>query len=97
MKKGGVKIVKAKKEYPLSREEFEEKIISLLLEVYGGSESKDNKLLDFVATIQDDDDNDYLDALYGDSCYREDKYGNAFTDEELIHQPVRLLYMIYED
>ncbi|WP_288267214.1 hypothetical protein [uncultured Methanobrevibacter sp.] len=42
------------------------------------------------------ENDDYFDLLYGDSCYREDRWGDAFTEEQLICQPVRLLEMIFD-
>jgi len=82
------------KNYPLSFEEFEEKVIELLLNEYGDTPTRREKLLDLVDALKNDD---FFVTLYSDSCYREDKYGNAFSDEELINQPVRLIMMFYED
>lgn len=86
---------KANKKYPLTYEEFEEKIINLFLQEHG--DGREDKILDFINTLQEDEDDDYLESLYEDSCYREDKYGDAFSDDALIHQPVRLLWMLYGD
>lgn len=88
-------IVKKKGNYPLSQEEFEDRILGLFLDTY--SNGDDEKIIDWFASLQEDSDDDYLLSLYKDTCYREDKFGNAFTDDALIHQPVRLLEMIYEE
>ena len=84
------------KEYPMSYDAFEKRVTELLLEEHG--EGRKEKLLDFVNGLKEDPNDDYLESLYLDSCYRHDRYGgDAFTDYELIHQPVRLLFMLYGD
>lgn len=92
-----ITFVKSKK-YPVSFEEFEKRVIELLLETYGDSKSETEKLLDLVERLQAEDDNDYIKSLYSDSCYRYDRFGGtAFNDQDLINQPVRLIYLLYED
>ena len=82
-------------EYPMSYEAFEKRVTELLLKEHG--KGRKEKLLDFINCLKEDPNDDYLESLYLDSCYRNDKYGDAFTDYELIHQPVRLLFMLYGD
>lgn len=97
-KKNNVEVkfmTKVKKEYPLSYDEFEDKVVTLFLQEYG--EGREEKILEFINALKDDEDNDYLESLYLDSCYCEDKYGDAFTDTGLVNQPVRLLWMLYGD
>ena len=81
-------------EYPMDYDEFIERVFELLLQEYG--EGREEKLQEFIEDVKVYE-KDYLKTLYADSCYREDRWGDAFSDEELIHQPIRLLLMIYSD
>ena len=81
----------AKNKCPMTKEEFTKRVTELFIEKYGEDEEKAK---DFINNLIENDD--YFDMLYADSCYRHDAFGgDAFTDEELISQPVRLLHKIY--
>ena len=80
------------KEYPMDKDEFYRRVIELFIEK--NTDVNEEKIMDFMNNLLENDD--YFDILYADSCYREDRWGEAFTDEELIHQPVRLLEMIFD-
>ena len=81
-------------DYPMDYDEFIERVFELLLQEYG--EGREEKLQEFIEYVKVYE-KDYLKILYADSCYREDRWGDAFSDEGLIHQPIRLLLMIYAD
>ena len=77
--------------YPMTKEEFNKRVTELFIEKYGEDEEKSK---DFISNLIENDD--YFDMLYEDTFYRHDAFGgDAFTDEELISQPVRLLDKIY--
>ena len=83
--------------YPLTYEEYEKRVIELLLESYPQEkqETIKNRLDMFL-----EDDPYFIKGLYNDTCFNYDHpeiYGEnvkkAFDDEHLIMNPVRVLYM----
>ena len=80
------------KEYPMAKEDFINRVIELFIEK--NDDYSEEYIRDFMNNLLENDD--YFDLLYGDSCYREDRWGDALTEEQLICQPVRLLEMIFD-
>ena len=85
------------KEYPMTYEEYEKKVIELYLD--GISEDHKEKIKQRIDNLLKNDPT-FLSGLYGDTCFlydRPDIYGEnckrAFEDEKLKDIPVRTLDM----
>lgn len=89
---GEYKMALKEENYPMTYDEFEKRITELALEEYSGKDP--NLFMDFIEDLKSQEE---IKALYKDTCYRHDTYGDAFTDENLKSQPVRLLYMVYDE
>ena len=80
------------KEYPMTYEEFEKRVRELFLtEANSPAESRDRKT--FLGK-----ETDVIKGEYNSACHYYDNPrspNTQFTDEGLIHQPVRILNMIY--
>ena len=87
----------AKKEYPMTYEEYEKRVIELFLERF--DEKDREKALERVNELLEADP-DFISGLYGDTCFRYDRpdiYGEnckrAFDDYLLNSIPVNTLDM----
>ena len=85
------------KEYPMTYEEYEKKVIELYLD--GISEDHKEMIKERIDNLLENDPT-FLSGLYGDTCFRYDRpdiYGEnckrAFEDEKLKDIPVRTLDM----
>lgn len=83
--------------YPLTYQEYEEKVINLLLEPY--DETKRNIMISRLKKLLTKDP-DFIKGLYADTCFRYDRpdlYGNCediFEDYHLESIPVHTLDML---
>ena len=58
------------KEYPMAKEDFINRVIELFIEK--NDDYNEEYIRDFMNNLLENDD--YFDLLYGDSCYREDRW-----------------------
>lgn len=78
------------KEYPMTFEEYEKRVIELLFDGMNPVEKKEteNELKDLLEF-----DSEFIKNLYGGDCYYYDQGQDAFCDELLLSRPVQTILM----
>ena len=81
----------------MTLDEFKKRVVELFLEGADSPEDLESR----IYTLEHDGGNELLEGEYSYACYSYNRWkdvsseaANAFTDEGLINQPVRILKMI---